>query len=976
VGRAVLPALLGLAMLLAGSARAVQITIDTGGDPTSRLEIHTLTLPDGTQAELYVLEGHQVHVTIGDSELVADHIEFDLTNRVVRVVGYGRYTSGGQTVVGNDLVIDISKESFQASDVIISTSQLDVTGDSASRVPGQISVLSGHFSPCSRCDQTIEDYGFDAKRLELYPGDRLVAYDVTVLLRNHPLFTLPLLVLPLARPNRQPRLSLTSGTATVRAEVMASWPYVMGPNAYGEVNLHYYADVQPQQGSGIENTLLGGKVVTSYLGGGFDHRFYTARGKGEFTVEYTPFDLQRNSDGTVALAPKGQSTLQFDLHYATDTSLGPPATSFELKRDDTVRNRIWEYDWSTTQQGSGLQGTFSSQGFVDLDPTDQVSTPSYASRSVPLFTPARLQLKPSDLSAYRLGPFQVQSALLDLGVFRDTSNPSNRSAAATPTFTSARLLDNYSLVMPATSPWDGLAVSGKSVFTGKYYGTAERLIDWNAGLDAKQSFGEAGSLSLTLSRDTTQGETPFVFDQVPLRTHTETSAKLLLDPLAWASLEVDGGYVFADSRDPTTEGLQPLDSTLTLFKSTPWVGVTVSNSYDLKSGDPGTIDATVDLKPSIGQLTSDLTVEHIQDLNPNVDRVTGAVSTDTQTKASLSIGLPAAVALSASTAYSYDPPAAAAGQPRQYWAPLDLSVTLGTLPQDDGIPGLKLTYQRDLNAGAVTALSLDGTAPLGPLGFSVSETLGLPLGTVASSAVRLEWPGIAAVEADGLAWLPPGWLGFPGDPTATRALSFRVEDAPTSGSPVWQLRYSTVFDPSLGSGGGYRNTDLTARAVLTDRQLGPANFDVDLFTDLPLHDDALAVSYLRRASLVFGVDLYQTVGLQGALGYSGSYDASNQQLTSELLTISDLSLIVRPVKDLYVGAVLNDSWDLTGNDPNAPPFNLQPTFVVAWNRCCWALYGSWNSANGQIKLALTTPGSQQGLLQIFNTGLMLPEAKP
>ena len=194
---------------------------------------------------------------------------------------------------------------------------------------------------------------------------------------------------------------------------------------------------------------------------------------------------------------------------------------------------------------------------------------------------------------------------------------------------------------------------------------------------------------------------------------------------------------------------------------------------------------------------------------------------------------------------------------------------------------------------------------------------------------------------------------------------------------MWQVRYDTIFDPTLNGGaGGYRNTDLTARAVLTDRQVGPANFSVDLFYDMPLRDDLLPLSYLRRASLTFGLDLYQTVGLQGALGYNGSYSSATQSVTSQVLTLGDVALIVRPLKDLYVGAVVNDTWDFSGNDASHPAFNLQPTFVAAWNRCCWALYSSWNSATGQFKIALTTPGAQKGLLQMFDTGLTLPGAKP
>lgn len=963
-------------LVLSGAARAVKITIDTGNDPNSRLEIRTLTLPDGTQAQLYVLEGHNVHVTIGKSLLVADHVEFDLTNRIVRVIGYGTYTSNGQTVAGNDLIIDLKAQSFQAKDVIVSTSSLDVQGDSASRVPGQISILSGHFSPCSRCDQSVEDYGFDASRIELYPGDRLVAYGVTVLLRNHPLFHLPLLVVPLAPPNRQPLLSITSGTATTMAEVDASWPYVAGPNAFGNVDVHYYADVTPGAGNSFENDVLGGQVQTAYLGAGFDHRFYTERGKGQFKVEYTPFPLDRNADGTLPSGLTGQSTLQFDLHYSTDAVLGPPQTSFSLTRDDAVRNRIWQYQWSTTAQSEGLQGTFSSQGFLDLQPGDAVTTPSYANRTTPLFTVARLQIQPTDLKAYQFGPFQVQSALLDLGVFEDTSNVSNRSAALTPTTTSGRVLDNYALALTPASPWTGMSVSGKSVFTGKYYGTGERLIDWNADITAKQSLSGVGSLSLTALRDTSQGETPFSFDQIPLRTRTETDASLLLDPLAWANLEVTGGYVFTDSRDRLNQGLQPIDSTLTLFGNAPWIGLSVSNSYDIKNNDPGTIDTKLDLT-STGNVRASLKVEHVEDLKATPNRLTGIVTNETATTATATFGYTGVAALSASGGYNYAPPPPLPGQPPQAWDPLDLSVTLGTLEQDDAIPGLRVTYERDLNAGKVTALRLDAAAAVGPLQFSASEQLGFPDGTIAASSLRLAWPGIAAVEADGLAWLDPRWLGFPGSSTLSRPISFVVEDAPVTGSPTWQVRYDTVFDPTLNGGaGGYRNTDFTTRAVVTDRQLGPANFSVDLFSDMPLHDDVQPISYLRRANLTFGLDLYQRFGLQGSLGYNGSYNPYTQKVTSELLTLSDVALIVRPLKDLYLGAVVNDTWDFTGDNPSYPAFNLQPTFMLVWNRCCWALHSSWNSATGQFKIALTTPGSTTGLLQVFNTGLTLPGEKP
>ena len=67
--------------------------------------------------------------------------------------------------------------------------------------------------------------------------------------------------------------------------------------------------------------------------------------------------------------------------------------------------------------------------------------------------------------------------------------------------------------------------------------------------------------------------------------------------------------------------------------------------------------------------------------------------------------------------------------------------------------------------------------------------------------------------------------------------------------------------------------------------------------------------------------------------------------------------------------------DLTGGDPNRL-VELRPEFTVVWNRCCWALYGSWDSATGVVAITLTTPGADQGLRQVFGTGLVLPPRRP
>jgi hypothetical protein len=99
-------------MLVSSWALGARIVIDAESDPNSRLDIRTIVLPGGEEVQLYVVEGEGLVITIDEDVLEADHVEFDLTNRLVRVIGLGRFTTGGETVEGYGLIIDLSAESF------------------------------------------------------------------------------------------------------------------------------------------------------------------------------------------------------------------------------------------------------------------------------------------------------------------------------------------------------------------------------------------------------------------------------------------------------------------------------------------------------------------------------------------------------------------------------------------------------------------------------------------------------------------------------------------------------------------------------------------------------------------------------------------------------------------------------------------------------------------------------------------------
>ena len=954
-----------LLAMCAGWACAARIVIDAAHDPDSRLEIRTVTLPNGDEVQVYVLMGHGLTVRIDEEVLTADHVEFDLTRRIVRVVGRGSFTRGGETVEGDDLVIDLSRESLEGTDVLIVTPEVDVSGDSASRVPGMIAIALGEFSPCSRCAQEVEDYGFRAERIELYPGDRLVAHGVTVLIRGQPAFDVPLLVLPLGPEDRQPRLLYETGTANSRARVEVTWPYVAGPDARGALTLRYAADVEPGA-SRLGDALLGGAVRRSYFGVRLDHAFYTDRGSGDLVVDLTPgFE-----EPTGWRPPRWTVTFA----YADDPVLGPPTTEVLLQRDDEQRPYVWEATLRARRVSHGVDALFSSQVFVDLEPGDGISTPSYAGGRTPLLTPARLELRP-ETSPLDLGAFRVERLLVDLGVFEDRSNPTNRSAALTPTVSTGRVLEAHALSLGPVGLWAGARLSARTDFTGYYYGTGERQVDWLTRAALDQSFGDVGSLSLTFNRDVTEGETPFRFDALAYRARTDLLAALLVDPTPWLRVQQRGGYVFLDDRNPDAEGWAPLETTLTLLRNVDWVTLTVSNAYDLQDGDPGVIDVDLGLRAR-GTFSVGLDVSHVEDLEVTEDRITGLPTDDSATSLSLTAGVRGAFDLSVSTAYRYSPPPPEPGEPADRFDDLRVRLTLGTLTQDDLVPGLSVDYARDLDRGEVSAFGVELTGRVGPVALFALERLAMPSGRVSQSRLRAEWRGVAAAEARGLEWLPAPALGLPEPAPYVRDLEFAVEDAPAFGTPTWRVAFSTRFDPALlGGDGGLRGSTLTGRALLDSRVLGPARLSVDGFAEVAWRDAVQPVTYLRRANLEFGLDLYERVGLQGTVGYAAGFSQAAQEVTSARLTLTDVALVVRPLDELYLGLVIDDVWDLTGNDPSRS-FEFRPEFTVVWDRCCWALYGSWDSATGQVSITLTTPGAEQGLTQVFGTGLMLPGRRP
>ena len=195
---------------------------------------------------------HVVAVELDGETLRAQRIEFNRTARTLTLVGGARYAAkGGQELSGENLVVDLSAGALSGEDVLVSQGKLLIRGEELERVPGQLRAMGSYFTPCGGCGQTPNDYAFQAEQLILYPGDRLVAYRVQLLLADTPVLYLPVIVLPLNEPSRQPRLELGQGERDGYTALL-DLPFSAGDHTLGTTLLRFYQNRPARVGAGVD----------------------------------------------------------------------------------------------------------------------------------------------------------------------------------------------------------------------------------------------------------------------------------------------------------------------------------------------------------------------------------------------------------------------------------------------------------------------------------------------------------------------------------------------------------------------------------------------------------------------------------------------------------------------------------------------------------------------------------------------------
>ncbi|HEX2863626.1 MAG TPA: hypothetical protein VHN99_03590 [Deinococcales bacterium] len=939
-----------------GFARTIEIVT------ADHLELRNVTAPGGETQQLIIITGAHVFLKIDQDELEATRVEYNRQQHRLLIVGTGTYRTPGQTMTGHDFTVDVDTQGFVGEDVFIATSSLDVTGSEVNSLPGQIDVNHGYFSPCGRCGDTPNAYAFRAERLTIYPGDRLVAFSVTLLLFDEPVAYLPAVVLFLNNPNRQPRLSVSTNDPTSGTTVELDLPFVTGKYGYGFDFLRYYQLRDPPVGFGVQYSaydLLGFPNTTN--------AYFLALpplNNPDGTPQNTGalFAYLLRSTGQVELTPgvpkgEGLTPLSFSVNLAR-TDSGIP--SRELRGLTPGPDHRTDVDGRLSVASSLLALDLVGNAFIDNRGTASLD-PAQVRAGLPYTPQFQPELRGRLLSAVTVGPLTLNRFSFGFGRITAPFDPLNRSARVqagdSPYITAGRVTESHSLSV-RQALWEGATLTASNDFTGQYYTTSnniarpdgsatnenERAVSISLQAAVSQAFSTWGSLRVSYQFSLSEGESPFAFDRIARRPAAES---ITLDgsvqPLPWLGLTFSQRYntrAILQAGDTHPYRFDPLTVNLNLTPAP--LNASLSASYDLERGEP--VSWTVSAANAVGTGTS----------------------------------------FSARLGYDYVTTMERRQNPAAAPAFTDLVLGVGYRSPPDSRFTAALTLTDNVNTGEIRSWNLNSTSIIGareaPLTLTVNQALTPPqftnqLPSPAHPFARLNgsisaaWQGLRFSVSNNLDFtpfepatptsVPPSRLdlslagNFPGAPSFTLTYGGQV-------NPYGLVFYNPTLSGSLSVSspsvdGNFSFTALAPSGTQPNFELTSATLTAgaDLMPGVSANAN---VSYQRSRSLTAG-------GLQ----YQDSFTFSPFGVTIALARAGQVKpevYITTELRGTYAFGSLNGqpAGDPTYTSPSggSTTATFRPVVTFTFDRCCYAVQFVFDATpvgGASFRISFLLPGS-------------------
>lgn len=915
--RGALVALTSLAGLLAlGEAGARTVRI---------VQAQTLELRRVDDQEIVIIgggeEGGLVELRVDEDVVRAARVEYNRTRRTLTLIGSATYRTAadGQNLQGENLVVDLGAEQLTGEDVLISDGNIEIRGGEVERIPGQLRATNGYFTPCAKCGRTPNDYAFRAERLIVYPGDRLVAYRAQFLLADHPVLYLPVVVLPLGEPERQPRLAIGRGQPDGRT-IEADLPFSIGASTLGTTLIRYYENRNPSVGLGVS--------LRSYAPLPFVDRvnLYTLANPKPF-------------------APDGTRRVGYDVDL--DFSV---KGRFPL----TLAVRDLDYTLNVVKRDIGRSDADPDRGVTRVDFTANVEYPLFSAQlnyndrfgpepTTPLTTPLRTPEVVVDPKPYIQGGFSADFRV-SAGRYTAAVNPLSRQAAvqagSRPNITTSRLEEQHALSYRA-QPWRNADLTLTNTFTGRYYGTGARTVDLNIGAELTQRFNETNTFRVRYNYIRIEGTSPFAFDALPSR---RLSAPLSLDLNTVPVRDVT--FRVSYTRDLFLPASQQPPTAFRLTVNRAPVNLTSNLAYNFSTRELESTDFNLTLSdPNAGQVT----VTPARPAQP-ATATSPAVPAQPATERRSSRWPAPRLAVTANGAYTrtggYQP-----------------FTVRATVTGDVRTNSFSVYATHDIQTPRLRAVGVEFSgvsstdAVLNPLSFTGRENLNLITPRI-SGSYSVTWRGAYTVStAHDLA------LEQPETARESGTVTFSVGTVPGRATN-WQLTYGGPFDVRR-----WGFTRPTLSGSLTATRPGQS-LALAATVNTPGLDQPR--TELTRADVNANWQFGSRAALSGRATYTRTRSGTfPDDVPTDTLVLDPLRVGVAigngPRPGAYLTGSLRQSFTWVGG-VRQNPTPLAPVIGLTIDRCCWALQAEIDMSLRRYRLGISLPGSTRYPLFEYGTG--------
>jgi len=189
-----------------------------------------------------------VQISYGATTIYADEAQYDPNTRDVIATGNVRIYRDGQLTLAERAVYNLETKDIFAASVSGDTAPFMFAGTSLQNMPGSKGYLvkEGLFTTS---DAINPDWSLRAKRIRIYPNDRVILEDVKLYVGELPVMWLPYMYQSL---NRENAFTIVPGFRSLwGAYVLSSYTFPISEQVGGTLNLDYRSKRGPAAGFGV-----------------------------------------------------------------------------------------------------------------------------------------------------------------------------------------------------------------------------------------------------------------------------------------------------------------------------------------------------------------------------------------------------------------------------------------------------------------------------------------------------------------------------------------------------------------------------------------------------------------------------------------------------------------------------------------------------------------------------------------------------